>query len=383
MQDAIGPGFIGLSVPHMATDLQVCLAEAFATNWVAHVGPTVDAFECDLARLVGVPGCFATHSGTAALHLALRLLGVGPSDVVFCSALSFIATANPILYQGASPVFIDAEPQSWGMSPVALERALAHARRVGRLPKAIIVAHLYGQSADMDPILSLSAAYGIPVIEDAAEALGATYKGRACGTLGHLGVYSFAGNKIVTTSTGGALVSNDAELVHRARYLGLQARDEQAHELHAELGYNYHMSNVLAGIGRSQLRVLNQRVDARRAVFTRYRRALEALSDIAWMPEASFGRATRWLSVLLLKASARLSASALVAALGERNIEARRVFKPLHQQPLYEGQPFFPHAREPVSERLFAQGVCIPSSSNLSAEDQARVIEELRRLLAQ
>ncbi|MDB4991467.1 MAG: pyridoxal phosphate-dependent aminotransferase [Myxococcaceae bacterium] len=372
---------IGLSVPHMEDDVRAALADSFTQNWVAHVGPTVDAFELELAEHVGVPSTFATNSGTSALHLALRLCGVGAGDVVFCSSLTFIASANSILYQGAQPVFIDSDPETWGMSARALARALHEAKRSRKLPKAIIVVHLYGQSADMDPIVSIAKHFGVPVIEDAAEALGSTYRGRACGTMGLMGVYSFAGNKIISTSTGGALVSHDPALVARARYLGMQARERALHYEHSELGYNYRMSNVLAGIGRSQLRVLEQRVRARRAVFARCRDALTSIREAGWMPESAAGRSNRWLSVLTLAPGCSTTPAELVAQLAARQIEARRVFQPLHLQPLYRHHLFYAHDDRSICEDLFARGVCLPSSSSLSADDQRRVIAEVGRAL--
>ncbi|MDB4973657.1 MAG: Glutamine--scyllo-inositol transaminase [Myxococcaceae bacterium] len=373
--------FIGLSVPDMAPDVHGAVAEAIAQNWVAHVGPSVDAFERELAEQLDVPASFATHSGTAALHLALRVCGVEAGDVVFCSTLTFVASANPILYLGATPVFIDCEPESWGMSPAALEEALAAAKRAGKLPRAIIVVHLYGQCADMDALGALADAYGVALIEDAAEALGATYRGKPAGTLARVGVFSFAGNKIITTSAGGALVSSEPELVLRARFLGMQAREPAAHYEHSELGYNYRLSNVLAAIGRSQLRVLAERVAARRAVFAHYQRALAPCAEVSWMPECSAGRSNRWLSVLLLAPGA-LAPAALVGALGAAQIEARRVFKPLHLQPLYRKHPYYAHHGRSVSQELFARGVCVPSSSNLSHDDQLRVVSEIMRALA-
>ena len=377
------PSFIALSVPHMAPDARASMDEAFDTNWIAQLGATVDAFENELAAYVKTPGAFATHSGTDAIHLAMALCDVGPGDVVFCSSLTFIASANPVLYRGATPTFIDSDPETWCMSPRALERALDDARKAGKLPKAIVVANLYGQSADLDAILALASPLGIPVVEDAAESLGATYKGRPSGTLGRIGIYSFAGNKIITTSTGGMLVSPDKQTIERARFLGVHhARGRSAqHYEHEEVGYNYRMSNVLAGIGRSQLRVLDQRVNARRAVFARYVDALSNVGCVDWMPEASFGRSTRWLSCALLKPGSPITPSAMIDAMAAERIELRRVFKPLHMQPLFAGTSFYAHDNEAVAERLFAEGVCLPSSSSLTEEDQDRVISVLRRLL--
>jgi dTDP-4-amino-4,6-dideoxygalactose transaminase len=369
-----------LSTPHMSTYEREFVEEAFRTNWVAPLGPNVDAFEAEFAAYVGSRHAAAVVSGTAAIHLALRLLGVGPGDVVFCSSLTFVASANPILYQGATPVFVDSEPATWNMSPAALERALAAARAAGRLPKAVLVVNLYGQSADMDPLLDLCARYGVPLVEDAAESLGATYKGRHSGTLGRLGAYSFNGNKIITTSGGGMLVADDEDLVRRARHLSTQAREPAAHYEHVEVGYNYRMSNVLAGIGRGQLRVIEERVAARREVYRRYVEGLAGVPGLAWMPEASFGRSTHWLSAATLAHG--VDPLAFVKALAEHRIEARRLWKPMHLQPLFAGAEYHPHAAgQDVAADLFARGVCLPSGSNMTAEQQDRIVEAIARIL--
>lgn len=368
-----------LSTPHLGEQEMAFVADAFRTNWVAPLGPNVDAFESELAEHVGVGYAAAVSSGTAAIHLALRLLGVDKGDTVFCSSLTFVASANPILYQGACPVFIDSEPESWNMSPAALAEAFQAAVRIGRLPKAVIVVNLYGQSADMDPIMSLCGQYGVPVVEDAAESLGATYKGRHSGTLGNIGIYSFNGNKIITTSGGGVLVSADPALMERARSLATQAREPAPYYQHVEVGYNYRMSNILAGIGRGQLCVLESRVQARRAVYQRYVEALADVSDIAWMPEANFGRSTHWLTAATLKGD--IGPAELIATLGAERIEARRVWKPMHLQPLFESAPFYPHAPGlDVSADLFERGVCLPSGSNMNESQQMRIISVLRRI---
>lgn len=375
---------IYLSSPHMGEWENRFVAEAFATNWIAPNGPNVDAFERELAEHVGAAGAVALNSGTAALHLGLRLLDVGPGDIVFCSSLTFVASANPILYQGATPVFIDSEPETWNMSPRALARAFREADAKGRLPKAVIVVHLYGQSADMVPILAICRQYGVPVLEDAAEGLGATYRGHPCGTLGQFGVYSFNGNKIITTSGGGALISSDVEALAKARFWAAQARDPATHYQHSELGYNYRLSNVLAGIGRGQLRVLADRVSARRLVFDRYRVALQDISGVAFMPESTFGRSTRWLSVLTIDPwICGITPAEVVLALADRNIEARPVWKPLHMQPLFENVSYYQHSqRRDVSRTIFLNGICLPSGSNLLPADQARVISILRSCLS-
>jgi len=370
-----------LSTPHMGDTEREFVEEAFRTNWIAPLGPNVDAFERELAELVGVKHAAALSSGTAAIHLALRLLGVGPGDRVFCSTLTFAASANPIVYQGAEPVFIDSEPESWNMSPAALEAAFAAAQREGRLPKAVIVVNLYGQSADMDPLQALCDRYGVPLVEDAAESLGAKYKGRASGTFGRLGIYSFNGNKIITTSGGGMLVSDDQALIDKARFLATQARDPAPHYQHSEIGYNYRMSNILAGVGRGQLRVLQQRVEARRAVYATYRASLADVELLEWMPEPAWSYATHWLTACTVRPEAGVDSAELIRRLAGELIEARPLWKPMHLQPVFAQCGYFPHGRESVSDRLFAQGLCLPSGSNMSDPQVERIVATLRKIL--
>lgn len=374
---------IYLSPPHMGQEEQQWVQQAFATNWIAPLGPNVDVFEKEIAGYVGASGALALSSGTAAIHLALRLLGVGAGDTVFCSSLTFVASVNPVVYQGAEPVFIDSEPESWNMSPQALDRALSEAKRAGKLPKAVVVVNLYGQSADMDPLLDLCDQYGVPVIEDAAESLGATYKGRASGTLGRFGVYSFNGNKIITTSGGGMLVSDDLEALEKARYWATQARDPAPHYEHSEVGFNYRMSNVLAGIGIGQLHMLPERIETRRAIFAAYAEALGSMEGVEFMPEASFGSATRWLTTLTVDPQvARTTSGDIIRALAEANIESRPVWKPMHLQPLFQGCAYYPHQEgHSVSDRLFEQGICLPSGSSLTETEQAKVIEIVKTLV--
>ncbi|MGV3570245.1 MAG: aminotransferase class I/II-fold pyridoxal phosphate-dependent enzyme [Ramlibacter sp.] len=371
---------IWLSSPHLGEDETAFVAEAFRSNWIAPLGPHVDAFERELAAHVGVGHAAALSSGTAAIHLGLLLLGVQPGDTVFCSSLTFVGSCNPIQYCGARPVFIDSEPGSWNMSPQALERAFDWARKEGRLPRCVIVVNLYGQSADMDALLPVCERYGVPVLEDAAESLGARYRGRASGSFGRVGVYSFNGNKIITTSGGGMLVADDEALVARARKLATQAREPAPHYEHVETGFNYRMSNVLAGIGRGQLRVLPQRVERRRAVFETYRAALDGVAGLQWMPEPPGMHSTRWLTCLTLDGDRR---DHVLRSLERHSIEARPVWKPMHLQPLYRGAPYFAHEEgDDVAARLFATGICLPSGSNLEEEQLARVIDYLRRALA-
>ncbi|MCC9023474.1 DegT/DnrJ/EryC1/StrS family aminotransferase [Bacillus nakamurai] len=370
---------IYLSPPHMSGKEQEYIAEAFRSNWIAPLGPLVNTFEKRLADYAGVKGAAAVSSGTAAVHLALRLAGVTKGDTVFCSSFTFVATANPILYEQAEPVFIDSEWETWNMSPDALERALQDAKRRGRLPKAVIAVNLYGQSAKMDELLSLCDAYGVCLIEDAAESLGSVYKGRQSGTFGHFGIYSFNGNKIITTSGGGMLVSNDEASIEKARFLASQARDAAVHYQHSQIGYNYRLSNILAGVGISQLEVLEERVQARRKVFDRYKEALERFPGIRMMPELEGTASNRWLTALTLDNG--VTPNDAIACLAEQNIEARPLWKPLHTQPLFSSSLFYPHSdQERVCENLFSRGICLPSGSNLSEADQNRVIAALVHL---
>ena len=377
---------IWLSSPHLGEEEAAFVEEAFKTNWIAPLGPHVDGFERELAAMVGVGHAAALSSGTAAIHLGLVLLGVQPGDTVFCSSLTFVGSCNPILYCGAQPVFIDSEPTSWNMSPAALARALEWARREGRLPKCVIIVNLYGQSADMDALLPICQQFGVPVLEDAAESLGASYKNKSSGSFGRLSVYSFNGNKIITTSGGGMLVSDDGDLVARARKLSTQARDPARHYEHTEVGFNYRMSNVLAGIGRGQLKVLAQRVAQRRQVFARYRAALADLPQLQWMPEPEGFFSTRWLTCFTLDvpddALAAAQCERIMKSLERHAIEARPVWKPMHLQPLFAGAPYFSHApQQDVAARLFRAGVCLPSGSNMSEAQQDFVIDHLRRAI--
>jgi pyridoxal phosphate-dependent aminotransferase EpsN len=363
---------IYLSPPHMSGLEESAIATAFTTNWVAPLGPHVDAFEQEFCGLVGASAGVALSSGTAALHLALIVAGVRPDDEVVVSTLTFAASVNPIIYLGARPVFIDSERTSWNMDPELLSMFLTQRAREGRLPAAVIVVHLYGQSAHLSPILAVCAQYGVPVIEDACEALGASYQGRSPGTAGVLGVYSFNGNKIITTSGGGMLVSNDAALIKHARKLATQARDPVPYYEHSEIGYNYRLSNVLAAIGRCQLRVLSERVTARRRNFEFYREALGSLRGVQFMPEAPWGIHSRWLTVLTLDNElCGLTPEILRMALEEEDIESRPVWKPMHQQPVFAG---YERIGGRVADDLFLRGLCLPSGSNLTVGDLERVV---------
>jgi dTDP-4-amino-4,6-dideoxygalactose transaminase len=364
-----------LSPPHMGDRELEFIQEAFDTNWIAPVGPHVDAFEQEFCQVVGAKHAAAVSSGTAALHLALRLIGVTSGDEVLCSTFTFIATANPIVYQGAKPLFIDSDRTSWNMSPDLLKETLKQRAQLGRLPKAVVLVHLYGQSADITPILSACEEYGIPLIEDAAEALGATYKGQSPGTFGRIGIYSFNGNKIITTSGGGMLVSDDPDIVEKARFLATQARDLAPHYQHSVMGYNYRLSNILAGVGRGQLQVLADRVAARRRNFAVYQQALGHLPGIEFMPEATFGQTTRWLTCLTINPVAfGADREQVRQALAEQAIESRPVWKPLHLQPVFSGCECRGGS---VSEDLFQHGLCLPSGSSLTDADLERVISAI------
>jgi pyridoxal phosphate-dependent aminotransferase EpsN len=366
---------IHLSVPHMGHAEERYVREAFATNWLSTVGPHLDALERGFEARVGRPAV-ALASGTAAIHLGLRLLGVGPGDEVLVSDLTFVASVNPIRYLGARPVLVDSDPETWMMSPARLAEALEARARRGRLPRAVEVVHLYGQCADMDPILEACARHGVPVLEDAAEALGAEYRGRPAGALGDVAAFSLNGNKIITGTGGGVLVARRRDGVDRARFWSTQARDPGVSYEHSELGHNYRMSNVLAGIARGQLEVLDERVRQRRAVAFRYRDAFADLPGLSLMPQAAYGLHTNWLSCFLVDEEA-LGASRddLLRALAAADVEARPLWKPMHLQPLYRDAP---RVGGEVAERLFARGLCLPSSSSLGADEQGLVIDVVR-----
>ncbi|WP_404784018.1 DegT/DnrJ/EryC1/StrS family aminotransferase [Altericista sp. CCNU0014] len=366
-----------LSPPHLGIQELEFVKEAFETNWIAPVGPHIEAFEREFCEIVGARHAAAVSSGTAALHLALQLLGVERGDEVFCSTFTFVATANPILYQGATPVFIDSDRSSWNMDPALLAEALADRAKRGKLPKAVVLVHLYGQSADIDPIRSTCAQYEVPLVEDAAEALGASYKGKSPGNFGKLGIFSFNGNKIITTSGGGMLVTEDESLAAQARYLATQARDPAPHYQHSQVGYNYRLSNVLAGIGRGQLQVLADRVAARRHNFKMYRDALQHLPGIDFMPEASFGISTRWLSCITLDPDrSGLNPEQLRLALAAEQIESRPVWKPLHLQPVFKDCEVIGGR---VAADLFTRGLCLPSGSSLTQTDRNRIVATIQR----
>jgi len=368
-----------LSPPHMSGLEQQYVQEAFDSNWIAPLGPNVDAFEQEFAAKVGARHALALSSGTAAIHLALILAGVERGDEVLVSTLTFSASVNPIIYQAARPVFIDSERESWNLDPTLVIETIERKVRQGRRPKAIIPVHLYGQSADLDPILEIGQRYEIPVIEDAAEALGATYKGRMPGALGWAGIYSFNGNKIITTSGGGMLVSDDPELIAHARKLATQARDPAPHYQHSEIGYNYQMSNLLAAVGRAQLQVLVERIQRKQMIFDYYQQALGEIPGIDFMPEAPWGRATRWLSVIKVDPTVTgVTREDLRLALETSNIESRPVWKPMHLQPVFRECEAVGGT---VAEELFVKGLCLPSGTAMNESDMERVVNVIKKVI--
>jgi dTDP-4-amino-4,6-dideoxygalactose transaminase len=365
-----------LSPPHLTGAEAPLVAEAFASNWIAPLGPHVDAFERETAAVVGVTHAAALSSGTGALHLALRLLGVQRGDDVLCSSFTFAASANPIVYEGARPVFIDCDA-SWTMDPNLVESELLRAARAGQRPKALIAVDLYGQTADYAALEPLCEKFGVPLVEDAAESLGSTHGVKAAGSFGRLAILSFNGNKIITTSGGGMLLSNDRSLIERARFLATQAREPAPHYEHETIGFNYRMSNVLAAIGRGQLQTLMDRVVARRRNFELYRAGLGDLPGLTFMPEAVWGHSNRWLTCIQIDpAHFGATREDVRLALEAENIEARPVWKPMHLQPVFRGARVL---GGPVSARMFEHGLCLPSGSSLSDEDRSRVISVVRR----
>jgi dTDP-4-amino-4,6-dideoxygalactose transaminase len=364
---------IFLSSPHMSDEgyeMQY-VQEAFDTNWIAPLGENVNGFERELAEKVGSKAAAALSSGTAAIHLALKAAGVGEGDIVFCPTLTFSATANPIIYQNAIPVFIDSDYETWNMSPTALEEAFEKYPEV----KAVLVVHLYGLSTDMDKIMEICKKHNVVVIEDAAESLGTYYKGKHTGTFGDYGIFSFNGNKIITTSGGGMLVSNNEERIAKARFWATQSRDQARHYQHSELGFNYRMSNVVAGIGRGQLKVLNQRVAMKNYIFEFYKRELGGLEGIEFMPSNEWDEPNYWLSSITL--SGKVRPIDIFEALEAENIESRPVWKPMHMQPFFKKYDFI---GESVSEKLFENGVCLPSDTKMTDEDLERVVKTIKGL---
>lgn len=370
---------IWLSAPHMGGEELKFVNEAFETNWISPVGPHLTAFEEELSAYNNIPYTAALSSGTAAIHLALIILNVQRGDEVICSSFTFSGSCNPIVYQGATPVFVDSEAEAWNIDPDLLEKAVIdRMKKTGKKPKAIIMVHLYGMPARIEEIVAISRKYEVPLIEDAAEALGSEYRGQKLGTFGDFGIYSFNGNKIITTSGGGALVSQNKAWIQKARFLATQARDPAPHYEHSEVGYNYRLSNVSAGIGRGQLRVLDQRVAQRRQVFDFYSKALSGLPGISLPAESSEVLSNRWLTTILLSPSkTAVTPEQIRVALEQENIESRPLWKPMHLQPVFKDSPSYVNG---VSEKLFATGLCLPSTSSLTEHQLNRVTETIQRL---
>ncbi|MDA3733176.1 DegT/DnrJ/EryC1/StrS family aminotransferase [Niameybacter massiliensis] len=365
---------IFLASPHMSDEgyEQHYVKEAFDTNWIAPLGTNVNEFEKELATKVGIGHAAALSAGTAALHMALKAVGVGEGDIVLCQDLTFSATANPIIYQKAIPVFIDSDFETWNMSPAALEQAF---EKYGNQVKAVMVVHLYGLAANLDPIIALCEKYNVPLIEDAAESLGTTYKGQYTGTFGAYGIFSFNGNKIITTSGGGMLVSNDEERIAKVRFWSTQARDNARHYQHSELGFNYRMSNVIAGVGRGQLKVLDERIAKKKYIYEYYKRELGGLEGVHMMPMNEWQDSNCWLTCITL--SGQVKPLDIMLALEEENIESRPIWKPMHMQPFFEAYDFI---GEGVSQELFENGVCLPSDTKMSDVDLERIVGIIKGL---
>ena len=363
---------IYLSPPHLNGEEIDFIKDAIDSNWIAPLGPHVDAFESEVADYVGVKQAAALSSGTAALHLALEMLGVQKGDHVFCSDLTFVASANAIRYLNAIPVFIDAEPTSWNMSPSALEKAFESV-----LPKAVIVTDIYGQSADYKLIAEICDKHQTPIIEDAAESLGAEYNRKKCGSFGEMAILSFNGNKIITSSGGGMLLTDRSEFVLEAKKLSTQSREEALHYEHAQVGYNYRLSNILAALGRAQLKSLDQYVEKRREIFNYYYNNLKNVEGIRFKPEIENGKSTRWLSVVLMENINHDKIEDIIRSFSEENFEVRPIWKPMHLQPVFEGAAFYYNGQKPTSASLFEHGLCLPSGSDLSKSDLNRIIDLL------
>jgi dTDP-4-amino-4,6-dideoxygalactose transaminase len=370
---------IWLSSPHMGGKEKIYVQEAFDTNWIAPLGPHVDGFEKDLSLLTGTRSVAALSSGTAALHLALILLGVKAGDEVICQSFTFSASANPVAYQGATPIFVDSEKETWNMSPAHLRAAITDRIKKGKKPKAIIPVHLYGMPAKMQEIMAIAAVFDIPVVEDAAEALGSTINGKPCGSFAGMGILSFNGNKIITTSGGGALISNDEACIVKARFLATQARDPAPHYQHSEIGYNYRMSNVCAAIGRGQLEVLAQRVEQRRANYSFYTNALMDIPGISFLPEPQGSFSNRWLTTILVDPAVTggITREQIRGELEKNNIESRPLWKPMHLQPVFKHCPAY---EDGTAARLFENGLCLPSGSNLTEPDLKRIASIIKLL---
>ena len=368
---------IWLSPPHISENEQKYVKEAFDSNWIAPAGPHINLFEDELSKMSDGLNVAVLSSGTAAIHLALVLLGVKRNDFVICSSFTFSASVNPIIYQGAHPIFIDSEEDTWNMDPILLEEAIIEKISQNNKPKAIILVHLYGYPAKLDEIIDIAKKYKIPVIEDAAEAIGSTYKNRPLGTFGDIGIYSFNGNKIITTSSGGALLSKDNNIIEKARFLSTQARDDYPHYEHSEIGYNYRMSNVCAAIGIGQLEVLKDRVKKRRYIHDYYKEHLSSLKDIHFLEDLPGFYSNRWLTTIVLSKNSVINREDIRLSLLKENIESRPLWKPMHLQPIFKKYQAYVTG---IGEDLFNRGLCLPSGSNMDENDLKRVVNNIRNL---
>ena len=369
---------IFLASPHMSEEgyEKEYIKEAFDTNWIAPLGENVNKFEEELSQYVGAKCGAALSAGTAAIHMALKALDVKEGDIVFCSSLTFSATANPIIYQNATPVFIDCDRETWNMDPEALKKAFEKYPN----PKAVVIVHLYGTPAKMDEIMAICNEHNVPLVEDAAESLGATYKGKQTGTFGKFGIFSFNGNKIITTSGGGMLVSDDEERIQKVRFWATQSRDKARYYQHSEIGYNYRMSNIVAGIGRGQLKVLNDRLAKKKEIYETYKDAFKDIPEIEMKPVPVDTKPNYWLSTMLLKEDSKVTPLNVMEALDKENIESRPIWKPMHMQPVFEKYDFIKVEEKPVSEDIFARGVCLPSDTKMTKEEQQEVIRVIKEL---
>lgn len=359
-----------LASPHMGKDEIKYINSAFETNWIAPLGPNVNEFEKGICKYTSAKAATALVSGTSAIHLALKCLGVGEDDVVFCSTLTFSATVNPIIYEGAEPVFIDSNYETWNMCPIALQKAFDDAQKNNKMPKVVLVVNLYGQSADYDKLKEICDKYNVPIIEDAAESLGSTYKGKQTGTIGEIGIYSFNGNKIITTSGGGMMVSNNEDYTKKALFWATQSREAKRHYEHKEIGYNYRMSNIVAGIGCGQLAVLDERIARKKEIFETYKKAFKDIEDIEMMNICDFCKSNYWLSCATINKNSKVKPLDIIIALENENIESRPVWKPMHTQPIFKDYKFFTTLEEgSVSEDLFERGICLPSDTKMNDED--------------
>ena len=368
---------IPLATPHMSDEgyEKEFVQEAFDTNWIAPLGKNVDEFEKEIAKYVDIENAAALSAGTAAIHMGLKAAEVTDGDVVFCSSLTFSASANPIIYQNAIPVFIDSECETWNMDPKALRKAFEKYPN----PKAVVVVHLYGNPSNMDEIVEICKEHNTPIIEDAAESLGSTYKGKQTGTFGKFGIYSFNGNKIITTSGGGMLVSNDEERIAKVRFWSTQSREKERHYEHKEIGYNYRMSNICAGIGRGQLKVIDKRIEKKTQIFNKYKEELKDIKEIEFQPIQKDTKPNHWLTTILIDKTSKVKPIELIEALERENIESRPVWKPMHLQPVFNKYEFFTvNEKSSVSEDLFNRGICLPSDTKMTAEEQEKVIQVIR-----